>query len=238
VCVGSVASLSAAPAVRNSARTCVWALCCSSPAVSTALALLTCGGGRLRLERRQAVTAHHQVQAEQRGLPQYAAGHCGSAQASVQPLLQRRAPVAAELPACPHARGPQAAVPGAAGGARAFFPSASGRALAARQVVVKSQILAGGRGLGRFTNGLQGGVHICKVADAPELASKMLGGTLVPARGRLCPPARARAWPGFRSRRSAPGPRSMSCTTLSIAPCQAPPMPCQAQTAACAWSRR
>ena len=45
---------------------------------------------------------------------------------------------------------------------------------------MKSQILAGGRGLGKFTNGLQGGVHICKVADAPELAAKMLGGTLVP----------------------------------------------------------
>ena len=46
-------------------------------------------------------------------------------------------------------------------------------------MVVKSQILAGGRGLGKFTNGLQGGVHIVKVADAPELAEKMLGGTLV-----------------------------------------------------------
>ena len=30
----------------------------------------------------------------------------------------------------------------------------------AAQVVVKSQILAGGRGLGKFTNGFQGGVHI------------------------------------------------------------------------------
>ena len=30
----------------------------------------------------------------------------------------------------------------------------------ALQVVVKSQILAGGRGLGKFTNGFQGGVHI------------------------------------------------------------------------------
>eukprot|EP00884_Botryococcus_braunii_P023604 jgi/Botrbrau1/9928/Bobra.0012s0026.1 len=47
------------------------------------------------------------------------------------------------------------------------------------EVVVKSQILAGGRGLGHFTNGLQGGVHIVKVQDAPELAKKMLGGTLV-----------------------------------------------------------
>jgi succinyl-CoA synthetase beta subunit len=49
----------------------------------------------------------------------------------------------------------------------------------AGEVVVKSQILAGGRGLGKFTNGLQGGVHICKVEEAPALAAKMLGGTLV-----------------------------------------------------------
>ena len=34
------------------------------------------------------------------------------------------------------------------------------------QVVVKSQILAGGRGLGKFTNGFQGGVHVCDAADA------------------------------------------------------------------------
>lgn len=47
------------------------------------------------------------------------------------------------------------------------------------QVVLKSQILAGGRGLGTFTNGLKGGVHICKAEEAPELAKKMLGATLV-----------------------------------------------------------
>lgn len=48
------------------------------------------------------------------------------------------------------------------------------------QVVIKSQILAGGRGLGQFTNhGLQGGVHIIDTADVEEYASKMLGGTLV-----------------------------------------------------------
>ena len=46
-------------------------------------------------------------------------------------------------------------------------------------VVVKSQVLAGGRGLGHFTNGLQGGVHIVKARDAPALAENMLGGTLV-----------------------------------------------------------
>ena len=47
------------------------------------------------------------------------------------------------------------------------------------QVVVKSQILAGGRGLGKFTNGFQGGVHIVKVEDALKTAEKMLGQTLV-----------------------------------------------------------
>lgn len=47
------------------------------------------------------------------------------------------------------------------------------------EVVLKSQIYAGGRGLGTFTNGLQGGVHICSVPKALELAARMLGQTLV-----------------------------------------------------------
>ena len=47
------------------------------------------------------------------------------------------------------------------------------------EVVIKSQILAGGRGLGTFTNGLQGGVHIIKTSEVEEYATKMLGGTLV-----------------------------------------------------------
>ena len=47
------------------------------------------------------------------------------------------------------------------------------------EVVIKSQILAGGRGLGTFTNGLKGGVHIIKTSEVEEYASKMLGGTLV-----------------------------------------------------------
>ena len=46
-------------------------------------------------------------------------------------------------------------------------------------MVIKSQILAGGRGLGTFTNGLKGGVHIATVAKAKELAKQMLGATLV-----------------------------------------------------------
>jgi ATP-grasp domain len=44
---------------------------------------------------------------------------------------------------------------------------------------VKSQILAGGRGLGKFKNGLQGGVHIVPKEQAPELAKQMLGNILV-----------------------------------------------------------
>lgn len=38
------------------------------------------------------------------------------------------------------------------------------------QLVVKSQILAGGRGLGTFTSGLKGGVHIVKSDQVEELA--------------------------------------------------------------------
>ena len=44
------------------------------------------------------------------------------------------------------------------------------------QVVVKSQILAGGRGLGTFKGGLKGGVHIVEASKALDLAKQMLGG--------------------------------------------------------------
>lgn len=47
------------------------------------------------------------------------------------------------------------------------------------EVVIKSQILAGGRGLGIFTSGLEGGVHIIKSEQVGEYAGKMLGGTLI-----------------------------------------------------------
>jgi len=47
------------------------------------------------------------------------------------------------------------------------------------EVVIKSQILAGGRGLGSFTNGLKGGVHVIKTSEVAQYAEKMLGGTLV-----------------------------------------------------------
>lgn len=45
-----------------------------------------------------------------------------------------------------------------------------------RELVVKAQILAGGRGKGEFENGFKGGVHLCKTpAEARQLAAKMLG---------------------------------------------------------------
>jgi succinyl-CoA synthetase beta subunit len=48
--------------------------------------------------------------------------------------------------------------------------------------MVKSQIHAGGRGKGTFTDGLKGGVKFCKTkAEAREAAAKMLGNTLVTA---------------------------------------------------------
>jgi succinyl-CoA synthetase beta subunit len=46
--------------------------------------------------------------------------------------------------------------------------------------MVKSQIHAGGRGKGTFTDGFKGGVKFCKTkADAHEIAGKMLNNTLV-----------------------------------------------------------
>jgi len=47
-------------------------------------------------------------------------------------------------------------------------------------VVVKAQILAGGRGLGKFDSGLVGGVHLCKTAEeAQQIAEKMLNHKLI-----------------------------------------------------------
>ena len=46
--------------------------------------------------------------------------------------------------------------------------------------MVKSQIHAGGRGKGTFTNGFKGGVKFCKTkSDAKDLAGKMIANTLV-----------------------------------------------------------
>jgi len=49
-----------------------------------------------------------------------------------------------------------------------------------KRIIVKSQIHAGGRGKGFFTNGLRGGVQICQTAeDVYDKAKMMLGQTLV-----------------------------------------------------------
>lgn len=49
-----------------------------------------------------------------------------------------------------------------------------------KDVVIKAQVLSGGRGLGTFKNGFQGGVHMCtKPGMAKDFATKMLGEYLV-----------------------------------------------------------
>ncbi|KAG9075867.1 hypothetical protein FS749_012426 [Ceratobasidium sp. UAMH 11750] len=58
-------------------------------------------------------------------------------------------------------------------------------------LVIKAQVLAGGRGKGKFDNGLQGGVHkVDSPEQAKELASKMIGAKLITkqtgAGGRIC----------------------------------------------------
>src|ERR1700732_2358256 len=69
--------------------------------------------------------------------------------------------------------------PGKAAGSPAEAERAA-KDLGGGELVVKAQIHAGGRGKGTFTNGFKGGVKLCKTAaEARELASKMLGQTLV-----------------------------------------------------------
>ncbi len=54
------------------------------------------------------------------------------------------------------------------------------REIGDKEIVVKAQVHAGGRGKGTFSNGFKSGVHIVKTpAEAREVASKMLGQTLV-----------------------------------------------------------
>jgi len=49
-----------------------------------------------------------------------------------------------------------------------------------KESVIKAMVLTGGRGLGHFSNGFKGGVHMCKGAnDIAENASKMLGSNLI-----------------------------------------------------------
>lgn len=60
-----------------------------------------------------------------------------------------------------------------------LLPAAKMMADSDGEVVLKSQILAGGRGLGKFKNGLQGGVHIVNVDEVQELGEQMLNQVLV-----------------------------------------------------------
>lgn len=58
-------------------------------------------------------------------------------------------------------------------------------------MVLKAQVLAGGRGLGTFTNGFHGGVHVVtRARQAYDIASRMLGQRLITkqtgAEGRNC----------------------------------------------------
>eukprot|EP00184_Porphyridium_aerugineum_P007245 CAMPEP_0184700360 /NCGR_PEP_ID=MMETSP0313-20130426/12458_1 /TAXON_ID=2792 /ORGANISM="Porphyridium aerugineum, Strain SAG 1380-2" /LENGTH=444 /DNA_ID=CAMNT_0027159987 /DNA_START=92 /DNA_END=1426 /DNA_ORIENTATION=+ len=68
---------------------------------------------------------------------------------------------------------------------------AAAKALTGSDIVVKAQVLAGGRGLGRFANGFKSGVHVCYTAeDAAYVAGRMLGQRLITkqtgAEGRPC----------------------------------------------------
>ncbi|KAJ7919113.1 succinyl-CoA synthetase beta chain, SSC-beta [Mycena leptocephala] len=59
------------------------------------------------------------------------------------------------------------------------------------ELVIKAQVLAGGRGKGKFDNGFQGGVHMVSSPEqAQEYASKMIGAKLITkqtgAAGRIC----------------------------------------------------
>lgn len=65
------------------------------------------------------------------------------------------------------------------------------RSFEGNDVVVKAQVLAGGRGLGSFKNGFKGGVHVCYSPDrAADVADNMIGQYLVTKQtgdaGRLC----------------------------------------------------
>ncbi|PVG02122.1 putative beta-succinyl CoA synthetase precursor [Serendipita vermifera] len=59
------------------------------------------------------------------------------------------------------------------------------------KLVIKAQVLAGGRGKGKFDNGFQGGVHVVNSPEeAKEIAGKMINAKLITkqtgAAGRLC----------------------------------------------------
>ena len=59
-----------------------------------------------------------------------------------------------------------------------------------KDVVIKAQVLSGGRGLGTFKNGFKGGVHmVTRKSEAFDFAKNMLGQDLVTkqnAKGIAC----------------------------------------------------
>ncbi|KAI5124450.1 hypothetical protein M0805_008334 [Coniferiporia weirii] len=60
-----------------------------------------------------------------------------------------------------------------------------------KDLVIKAQVLAGGRGKGKFDNGLQGGVHLINSPEqARDYARKMIGAKLITKqtgeKGRIC----------------------------------------------------
>merc|ERR1719201_2943021 len=49
-----------------------------------------------------------------------------------------------------------------------------------KDCVIKAMVLTGGRGLGHFSNGFQGGVHMCsKPGDVGKFSAQMLGQQLI-----------------------------------------------------------
>ncbi|KAG8858728.1 hypothetical protein FRB96_004865 [Tulasnella sp. 330] len=65
------------------------------------------------------------------------------------------------------------------------------RKFGTNKLVIKAQVLAGGRGKGHFDNGFKGGVHVVDTPEqAQDLAGKMIGAKLITKqtgeRGRVC----------------------------------------------------
>lgn len=72
------------------------------------------------------------------------------------------------------------AVPRGADAASKAEALEAARALGGGKIAVKAQVLAGGRGLGHFKNGFQGGVHMVDTPEeAAEAAGNMVGAVLV-----------------------------------------------------------
>jgi hypothetical protein len=114
-------------------------------------------------------------------------------------------------------RGAVATTPAGAAAVAANILSGSATGGAAADVVIKAQALTGGRGLGTFTSGFRGGVHmVTSAAQAESIARKMLGQRLITKQARCgAAPRRARA----RARRAfSPRPPSPAPTFSPLPP--------------------